>query len=418
MYQIESRANRGKSKAVRGLNSWYRQQITERTANDWLALEGVVGVAYLPSNRTLAFTELVRPLGSTVAAVLAYGASGEQTMFTGYRARIGLDGIVTYGPGDGRQFCHDLRRPRCSGLLAERNHNLFESMLRLDGACMLARHRGACRRSIPRLPRIWLGFAPSSPPEFEVTVALRRTAAERAGITVSRLAINPPVIIDELMRHTWKSLLVPPGAPTNPTGLLLIELEFCSQARQALRVFEDFREIVGDRTWNPARKCVATCVSNPAATVLCQFGISAVEELGELDQATVDRLEAGFRKSLGSAASEFTQDDCYHALVNPDQPLVTNSATISRMRRRLTSYWSACTADDDLRKAASNPGEPLWASRACRFQVLRQRPSLRFGPGILHRRIELDWEPRPWGTDASDIAARDIAISRPVESTA
>lgn len=75
------------------------------------------------------------------------------------------------------------------------------------------------------------------------------------GLAPERLAANPELLVDRLLRQTWDTLFVAADRPENPTGMSLIDAEFCTDAdaRRSLRAFEDFRGLVGVKTWNPSR---------------------------------------------------------------------------------------------------------------------------------------------------------------------
>lgn len=329
--------------------------------------------------------------------VLAYDRADQRANFSGYVGRLSSNGYVSYGL-DGRVFRHDATAVWKSGLNAKRNPSLFESLLRMDATCRRAVHHES-HRALPRLPRVWLGFAPAARPEFEITPALERTTVARFELTFEQFRAQSEDVRVAHLHEVWNSLFVEPDARDNPTGMRLIDAEYCSQAHRALRAFEDFRELVGVTTFNPVREVEVLRAANPANELLDRHGLQR-HDLADLDQEVVDRLEAEFRALLGDWSERFSQEDLYDALVEPKQPLVAASEVQDRVRRRLNDYWSNCATDDDLRRAIRDPDGPLTASQAPRVQIVRPRGALDLSPKELGRRVSLTWEPRAWPESA------------------
>lgn len=241
-----------------------------------------------------------------------------------------------------------------------------------------------------------LGFAPNEVPAFEDSSVLRQIAARELGIPIERLGANGDELLDRLLRNVWEEQLRRPEAPDNDTGLVLIDAELCSNVRKALRVFEDFRGLVGSYTWNPAREVSPVEVPNPASAVLAQFGFDPRQDLGKTaTQEQVEALELATRTQLGEATDLFTVEEIYEALLSPDRPLQAWRQVLPKLRAKLDPLVSECTTDEDLLRAAQSPGEPLYASGMCRIQVLGRRglldaDDLHFAPEDLGRRIDAD----------------------------
>jgi hypothetical protein len=332
-----------------------------------------------------------------VAIVMSYDLETGEIPIRGYRARLSTGGSLRYRD---MEFCHDGRQApafRRSGraINVVRNESLVDVLLRMDQECWQRRADTESLPMIPRLPRILFGFAPQEQPEFEVTPALKRLAASRVRIPVSRLETNPPVLVDRLLRETWESLLQSPGSPDNPTDLLLIDAEFCSRAHRALRVFEDFSRLVGCYTWNPARAIETLRLDNPAPRLLASCGIDPESDFEQtIPPEVIDRLEGLMRAELGEHAGRFSQEDLLDGLTRPFEALLALCEVLSAARAKLQPFWSECTTDADLRQALRSPREGLRASGACRIQVLQTRPvpePFYFSAADLERRAEIDW---------------------------
>ena len=75
---------------------------------------------------------------------------------------------------------------------------------------------------------------------------------------------------------------------------------------------------------------------------------------------------------------------------------------------------SECSTDEDLLRAARQPDEPLWASGACRTQVLAKQDAFGanpfwFGVERLPRRIEADLGYSFSPTDSAAIDTKEHA---------
>jgi hypothetical protein len=379
------------------LRNRFRKQIGERDSDVDKMLTETFAVTFRPGDRTSTFRDkTLRPLGASVAVVLTNGGETYAPVLAGYRAMLHSDGSVGYGLADDYEFRHraDLMPGSPGAVDPQRNPSLVDALLRLDKACANSVRDPERIPFVPQLPRILLGFDPSQPPEFEMTPALNRRAVAEIGITLLQLESNPPELSERLLRQTWESKLLAPGATSNPTGLFLLDAEFCTQARNAVRCFEDFSRLVGAPTWNPARSMELFSAPNPAAQILANHDIDPNKGFDTVAAPTLERLEAELRLVLADQAVRFSQEDLFDGLTQPDLPLVAVSEVLPRLRGRLTPYYSECTTDGDLRRAAYRPDEPLRVSGACRVQTVRKRAVPEpyfFAEEDLQRRVRLDW---------------------------
>lgn len=377
---------------------YYRQFRELVEAGFQSELADTLALTFRPGNHKSSFYDkALRQLGSSVAVVLTNGETDYSPSLAGFRAEARFDGSICYGLHGNVEFRHRYHfRSGNYGLDPVRNPSLFDTALRLNAACLQAAAREESLPTIPCLPRILLGFAPQNPPEFVDTPALRRVAAATICVSTQRLAQRHPDFVKRLLQQTWEAQLHLPGTATNPTDLLLVDAELCSTQHRPLRVWEDFRELVGAGTWNPARAVDLFASPNPAADVLCETGIDPGRpvDVQVTSNEMLEMLESRLRERLGDTAARFSPEDLYDGLIAPDRKLLAVSEGLPEMRRKLTTYWSECATDQDLRNAAHRPFGPLVASGACRVQVLRRRDVHEpyfFNQEVWGRRIVANW---------------------------
>jgi hypothetical protein len=240
-----------------------------------------------------------------------------------------------------------------------------------------------------------LGFGPDQPPEFEDSIVLRRKAARRLGTTVEQLAMNDPVLQERLLHDVWQRQLIAPHTVNNPTDLLLVDAELCTQAGHSLMIYEDFRGLVGVDVWNPARDVTFLTVVNPARGILSRFDVDVSQNFNQqFPDGFVEKLELAMREAVGHMQVHFTQEEVFDAVTDPDRPLVGYQASLVQLRSKLSQHISACCSDEDLLRAARNTDQPLLASRACKIQVLAKNlghyeDSYSMTESDLGRRIEV-----------------------------
>jgi hypothetical protein len=403
--------NRRTSSAIRKLvRKHYFQIGAERQP---VELTDVFAITFRPNAQTGSFAgSLLRRIGTTAMIVLSYEPHPSKPdrlvmPIRGFRAQACSDGSVRYGGDAGCLFLYDgalIGRARAGGraISAARNPTLVETVLRLDRACKRHVDRRGVLPRVPRLPRILLGFAPSEPPQIEDSPALRQLAARELRIPVGRLGANGSVLLDRLLRDIWERHLISPSAPSNPTGKWLVDAELYTHARQALEIFEDFTDLVGVRTWNPAHGVKLPQVDNPAEEVLRRLEVDTRQNFDQyLSDELIEKLELAMRQAVGVSEGYFTREEIYDGLTNPGRPLVGYSASLAHLRSKLGVTLSECCTDDDLLQAARDRDQPLLASGACKMQVVAKRDvarpaALRFMSDVLHRRIEADLSGDAW----------------------
>jgi hypothetical protein len=361
----------------------------------------LVALTFRPGDRTATFNgKTFRPIGTAVGVVLTYDADGALTV-GGFRGTETPAGDVRYG-GAGREFQHRTDPTNSGGLRFQlpygRNPSLVDLAIRMDKLCgRIGRNR---LPRLPLLPRILLGFGKGDLPPYVATPGLRRLAAARLNVTLRHLAGNPPEWVERLLTDLWGELLADPTAFDPHSGLVIVDAELCAPAHRPLRVFEDFSDLIGDWTWNPARALHIPRLPNPAREILAKYGIDPKDGFEQpIPEVRLEAITAEFRETLGDFAASFDEEDVFDALVFPDEDAFACSQLLPHLRRRLKPFWNETTTDTDLRRAARYPQLALFASGACRVQVFRRSndgSALRFGPAELRRRISVDWEPIEW----------------------
>jgi hypothetical protein len=405
------------SNAARRLIGKHRAQIAVHSQDPELA--DVYAITFLPGRGVSHFGNgPLRRVGSTLMVVLSYEEprAAKPDRFTmplrGLRAQAYRDGSVRYGGEAGCTFCFDgslSPRPNAKGqaLSPTRSPGLVDLLLRLDQACKVRIRRGHSIGTIPQLPKILLGFAPDQPPEFEDSITLRHKAARRLGITVEQLAMNDPVLLERLLRDVWERQLIVPHTVNNPTDVLLVDAELCTQAGHSLMIYEDFRGLVGVDVWNPARDVTFLTVENPARDILRRFDVDVSQNFNQqFPDGFVEKLELAMREALGHMQVHFTLEEILDAITNPHLPLVGYQASLVQLRSKLSQHISACCTDEDLLWAARHTDQPLMASNACKIQVLTKNagPNEDLGSltaSDLQRRIEVDFNGAHAGAPSS-----------------
>lgn len=363
------------------MGKYYRQRLS---ASELGQLKDYCAVTFRPGGHADSFEgKGVRRTGQAVMLTLGYdaGSDGPTIPVHAYGSTTGSVGDVRRGERDLR-LCLDLRRRPQVGARGRvidpaRNPSLLETALRMDQRCQVLLRSGRAPADCLRMPRVLLGFAAQRPPAFEDTVALRHRAARKLGISFHRLGQNGDVLLDKLLRDVWDESLVSPHAPENLTGNLLVDRELCPSARGFLNVFEDFSELLGVPTWNPAREVVAPMFANPAYKIWEAAGYTSPPDFNQpLPDAVLVDIEARMHSELPEHAAAFSREDIYDGLTNPDEPLRMWSQLLPQLRQRLPHWANACSTDSDLRDAVRHPEQPLWVRYACRVQVVSRRAAI------------------------------------------
>lgn len=370
-------------------------------------LTQVLALTFRPGPKTAAFHEgPLRKLGTTALIAMTYQANegGDRLSIPicGYRAKAAANGSVAYGGDSPCLFSHDgaKLRPVRGGpgaINVFRSPSIVETVLALDRVCKKqVRHLASLSR-IPALPRIWLAFAPSDRPTFEDSPALRALAAQKLEMPAERLGSNGAVLLDRLLHDLWEQQWTPSMQLGIPGDLLLIDAEYCTLAREALEIYEDFSQLLGVRIWNPARDYEFPRFENPAREVLRRFDVDINQNFNQFfPDELIERFEQAMRAELGPSHDLFTSEEVLDGLTNPTQPLTSYSSGLWVLRARLPVEISECCTDDDLLRAARRPDEGLVASGACTVQVVQVPHEGVFTPPFLHRRIVADFKKVDW----------------------
>jgi len=336
-------------------------------------------VTYRPGGYTGSFKgRTILPVGTATKFVLSYdetptnGDKPRATIpFKGYRAIVRRNGIVDYESGGSCLHLDLLRRPRpgVGGRVfdPQRNPSLLDTALRMDKACQLA---VASRRRLPReaiTPRTLLEFAASKLPPFQDTPFLRTLAAESLGVSVQELGANGEVLLTRLLHDVWEQALM---RPSDSNGAVMLDARLCPGASGFQRAYEDFSQLLGVPTWNPARDVPPVFHPNPALDVLREVGLGLNPDFeSPIGDDLIQEMLLKMRARAAHLPAPFTDEDLLDAITAYSGPLVAWSEALPRLRACLPVWADECCEEEDLRRAALRPAEPLWVRYACRVQV-------------------------------------------------
>jgi hypothetical protein len=148
---------------------------------------------------------------------------------------------------------------------------------------------------------------------------------------------------DLLLRDVWQAQLIGPDDPMNQTGALLISAELCTKGIGVLRVHEDFTELLGVATWNPAREVPPFARPNPAREILEAARVDTRQDfIRTLSAELTTELQRNIRKALGTSAASFTDEEILNGIHAPDKPLISWRQVLPKLRSRLSPYFAAC----------------------------------------------------------------------------
>ena len=215
---------------------------------------------------------------------------------------------------------------------------------------------------------------------------------------------------EQKLRSAWDAAFVHPTDPANDTGLWLLRHELTTDVYRAVRVFENFGNLVGATVYNPAREFTGKTTPNPAPEMAKERGFDLA---GDLD--LLARTAEGSREYLAieerlvalvpavrertCASSAISDQDLLNAICQPYLPLtveppldsLAEAEQIRVLRGKLKPHIEESVTDSDLLGAARNPNGPLFVAGLCRIQVLYRNPAvplgdaLQFSPEVLGR---------------------------------
>ncbi|MGC4005227.1 MAG: hypothetical protein QM811_19750 [Pirellulales bacterium] len=200
------------------------------------------------------------PVGQAVMVqqryVVGETADGDRIELTGYRRSETADGWREYCD-DAPLFSYDgLLEPQVNAqgerLDQQRNPSLVELL------CFMHKRTLECDSPLSlstsvALPTVVVGFAPGARPAFQETPELRHIAGELLRVKPGKLACYDSSTLRSYLERLWNEQWIPKDEPTNNTGLDLIEVGLCPQARHGVAKFEDFQPLLGLRLDNPCR---------------------------------------------------------------------------------------------------------------------------------------------------------------------
>ena len=365
------------------------QYFAQRVPQDrWSQMTSCLGITFRPGGFRDSFRERsILPAGTAVMFQLGYEIASDtkrgpslRLPLSGIRGQDQPTGSVRYERA-GECIRVDLsRRPRPGQrgpvIDPERNPSLLETALRIDKECQRAVDQGRQLASSFTQPRVLLGFTKDRLPAFRDTPALRKLAARQLGIPVRKLGANGELLLERLLRETWEQSVIQPTDPRNWTGTNLVDASLCPVPQGFLRIYEDFRDLLGVPVWNPAREFEVERFVNPAADLLEGVGLGRNPDFNQpIPDELVAYLLAEMRSRQAAVGASFTDEDLLDGLTNPSMPLIAWGELLPRLRANLAVFASECSTDDDLKSAVLHPSDPLWVRYACRVQVVRMAES-------------------------------------------
>lgn len=379
----------------------YWQMVVQRPQ---IEMAGMVALMFEPARRSPSFLEQkIRKIGSTtliLATFVQHPHHPERLSMPIYGlSGIPLsDGSVVYGGPYGVLFRRDgAVRPRQNAIGQaidiDRHPGLLDIALGMVASCRRRLSRREYLPQVPRLPRILLGFAPSSPPAFQDTSALRRIVAAKVNLPIRQLGCNDHMLLERMLRDAWSERLIQPTDADNPTGLLLVDAELCTDARRSLGIFEDVRALCGQHTRNPARSVALPTIDNPAPSILQRLGIDPDQDFDQsIPDEVLGQLELEMREALGGAFARVDQSVVFDALTNPRIPVTDFAAALPKIRANLPARLQSSCTDSDLVRAIGNQDQSLLVSGSGRIQVIEGAPTgnpFGLSQAQLQRRIRL-----------------------------
>jgi hypothetical protein len=411
------------------------KQITTRDKNLAERMTRLVGLTWRPGDNSSSFLgKVFRPVGSPLLIaqhsemVKSRTKVRERITLSGYKTEIDPHQCtVHYGGADRNVFCYDFGlRPHvgAKGKIMDPNRNgsLGYVGLEIDKVRQNFAGKSFTPRVAPILPRIYLAFATDRRPNCVDSVMLRARVAKHMHRTTDDVNRMDAMMLRPLLEAEWGSCFLKPGEQENNTNLDLINIEFCMplgdmppgttppvtaervSVTQALRVFENFEELLGAEIYNPARDLISPTrpIKNPTHKVLKQLGIkhfAAVHGDRPGDEDKGIALEKGVREALGPLRAMCSDEDVLNLILNPNMSFIPSGLNdltklpeeqvIELMRASAGRYAEACT-DEDLLAAGLSPNKLLYAKGLCgitvvRFDPARKPASLQFGPEALKR---------------------------------
>lgn len=417
-------------------NSWHpaeqlREQLGRRTDEQYNKLRNVFGVTYRNISSDDHGDSDLRVFGTTALVVLSYHNSehGRVMPLRAFLPVMHEPGVIEYKPtalhSDGLQ-CYDAMLPvsaddpdPCNPSLPSRRRQFLGWVARFDSDVEYGARQDARLPARIILPQVYLAFAPEDLPEFHMTAALRRFAANelRRGTAfsdelVQRKLDNPDRIGQMALENYFRDQFLYPGEKAGPgavepglvndTEHVLMHASFCFGMGQekVVAAFESVRGIRGRETYNPVSRVIREAaeaagfdassntfekplrlrVPNPAREVFATLGFNlpANRDTG-FNQFTEEQIEEvvftmtqaiGLR---GGQISAYRRDDVYDAILHPDSPAMAISEIIARSRRRLPPHLRALVREEDYRAAVFGQHRPVRVANAYTVQTCRMQ---------------------------------------------
>lgn len=417
-----------------GIGRWYRQRKADGEFNK---RTGLCVVSYFPGAGKSRFDTPIQAVGIAIMGVLWYrlkqaGTRLLRTMpFRGYTAEMRSDGTAVYGGDRGVEFSYDLGArpvPNARGRVLDVNKHdgLILRGMTMDKAVDRVVARPWELPIMPEFPGILAGF--SAIPEFCESPALLAMACRRLKCSPKELANNP--MRDQYLHTIFRDSALSPEHPDNHTGGYLFPVDLLAGHDLSTYAFyEDYRHLLGVKTWNPAREIYDL---GRNALKACGFDRG---HLAALNEKQLDAVFGKMKETLGRFAAVFSLEELQEALVEGKPPKKADGTTLQiaigdveylkLLRSYLTPDAAEQATDQDLLIAAADLNEPLLLTRVARPQVIQLQAlpveeANGWTPEVLGRKILAELEvdnlrarprkerKRGTGTDVKPAVAVDV----------
>ena len=332
--------------------------------------DGYVGLTW----RTGPLTGRFVPVGPR--ALLLARVYGPERLFVGVTGQYNPDeAVFQYGVVDNTQrLCFDMKYrpfPGAKGRILDANSPLADDAAAINKAASWYIRRGIRLPKKPRLPRHWLSFPRTSPPEVEDSPALSAmlgSGGDKAAAFRSMICEDPQL----------------PGVVLAPADMVP------RQGAYALRAFVEFvPPFAGRLIKNPAGDLLRSAPAvNPVRAVVSAMGLT-VEEVGTLDDDLFVKVVDAIRRRVGPV----DDDQLASMLSEPDKAWTgwrslpekygSREAAKQAIRAALSPEERLAILDSELEAAVDEPFSPIVLSRLPAVSVIEVDTSVPYEQSLV-----------------------------------
>lgn len=408
-------------------------RVVRRPGGVRMELNSVVGLTWLLKGRLFA------PLGDT-SLLVQYSDDGKPTQVcvTGRLDTSGISPLVRYDNvrmvhdwginprpgGTGRVL--DPRRPTDAGVREGDRPNAAWVLagLRVDAERLRARTRSAALPASPTFPSVCYGY--KSKPGFSgltpfLSAYIERMSAEER----YSLPGDGGDSMEQLGEKLFDKFLVTPEE--SGLSVFLVPMVLMASPGKYERVYEDFRELVGQEVPNPLAGLSQVRASNPVwdaarkarihlRTLWNDLAVSTHTDGVEADlQERVDDMVHAMRDQLGVTSDAFEDFDIIEAMLKPDDQIVSTKGILDMTAEQredcirdaiaIVDDLKVDVTDEDVAAAVANPQRPLLASKMGKIQCLYRDAQLPIAEA-------LTFQDEHWPIDAAFVPSPDWSPAR------